>query len=351
MTTPIALAYHDDFLAHGPDWGMENRHRLEALTAHLRASGFWDRLAHLGFAAADEATLSWLHSPEYVEEVHSISALNGGYLAPSTYLTATSYDVARLAVGGCLAAVGAVLSGEARSALCLVRPPGHHAGHDHGGGFCVFNNAALAAEFALHAGLSRVAIVDFDVHHGNGTQDLFYHRGDVLFASVHQMDLYPGTGTVDEVGIEAGFGATVNVPLPEGACDGHYSTVFRRIIVPALRLFEPEFIIVSAGYDAHYGDPIAQMSLTASAYHDIAAQIQTAADALCAGRTCFILEGGYDEPALCSGVENTLKALWGEPPLASPPAPPVHPETTSRVETYLQHAIELHSERLGLGPE
>ena len=232
-----------------------------------------------------------------------------------------------------------------------MRPPGHHAGRDYGGGFCIFNNAALAAESALRAGLSRVAVVDFDVHHGNGTQDIFYHRGDVLFASIHEMILYPGTGNIDEVGVDAGFGATVNVPLPVGAGDEHYAAAFNRVIIPALRVFEPELIIVSAGYDGHHDDPIAHMNLTAGAFYDIASQIQAAAETLCAGRACFILEGGYDYPSLCAGVENTLLALLDEPALASPPAPPVHPQTLRRVETYLQHAIEVHSERLGLGSD
>jgi acetoin utilization deacetylase AcuC-like enzyme len=199
MPIPTLLIYDDRFLAHGVDWHPENAARLEAVSRHLRSRGLWQRMASLPFDAASDEQLAWLHTEEYIEEIRAVCAGGGFEIAPDTPVSQTSFEAAALAAGGCIAAVEAILDGASSTALCLVRPPGHHALPDRGHGFCLFNNAALAAEAALRQGLERMAILDFDLHHGDGTQEMFYHRGDVMYCSVHEHPLFPMTGGLDEV--------------------------------------------------------------------------------------------------------------------------------------------------------
>jgi acetoin utilization deacetylase AcuC-like enzyme len=348
MPIPTLLIYDDRFLAHGVDWHPENAARLEAVSRHLRSRGLWQRMASLPFDAASDEQLAWLHTEEYIEEIRAVCAGGGFEIAPDTPVSQTSFEAAALAAGGCIAAVEAILDGASSTALCLVRPPGHHALPDRGHGFCLFNNAALAAEAALRQGLERMAILDFDLHHGDGTQEMFYHRGDVMYCSVHEHPLFPMTGGLDEVGIDAGTASTVNVPLPAGAGDGHYAEVFGRIFIPVLGKYRPQLIIVSAGYDTHHADPIGHMNMTARGFYDLVAQIAGAASVLCEGKVCIVLEGGYDHDALAAGVENTLSALWGEPGLDAEPAPAVHPQVLRRVDEALRNAVEVHGERLRL---
>ena len=216
-------------------------------------------------------------------------------------------------------------------------------------GFCFFNNVALAAEAARRAGLRRVAILDFDVHHGNGTQDIFYSRGDVLYFSVHESPLFPGTGSVDEVGLDGGLGTTLNLPLPEGAGDDHYLRAWQEVAIPALYRFQPEIVFMSAGYDPHWRDPLAGMQMTADGFYHLVQGTMAAAADLCAGRLLVVLEGGYDLPALALAVENTVLALLGAGVReADSSPPPLHPEQDQRINRYLEHAIELHRLRLQL---
>ena len=218
-------------------------------------------------------------------------------------------------------------------------------------GFCFLNNAALAAEAALRAGAARVAIFDFDCHHGNGLQDIFYARGDVLYGSIHQREIFPLTGTVDELGIDAGFGLNVNVPLPGGARGEHYLRAWDELFAPVIRRFAPDLLILDAGYDAHWREPrnITEMSLEAADYHALVSRAAALAAEVCAGRVQVILEGGYHPEALALSVEATILALRGEPvEEADEPPPPGHPLQLARVEEYLEHAIGTHRERLGV---
>jgi len=352
----VDLVYDDLFLQHGDPWHPENRGRLEGIVSGLRASGCWGRLSRLQFPPASPEEIAWLHEPLYIEALREMSEEGGGEFGRETFATPKTYDAASLAAGGCIAAARVALAetveagGEPPRSICLVRPPGHHALSDKAMGFCLFNNVALAAEAVLRSGLSRVAVVDFDVHHGNGTQDAFYHRRDVLFISLHESPLYPGTGSLDEVGVEEGAGFNVNLPLPPYACDEHYGRAFDDLVVPLLDEYRPEFIFVSAGYDAHHSDPLARMNLTIGAFHYMAKSLAGAADRHAEGRLQIVLEGGYDPEWLAVGVENTILALEGSPALEVEDTPAeVHPMQRERVDAALQCAIETHRQRLGLG--
>ena len=304
--------------------------RPERVTAALRAVDRC-RAAGLTFAelAARDATddeLAAAHDPAYVE---SLQALSGRWAAldADTYVAPVSIEVARRAAGGAVALVEAMLSPTtpARRGVALVRPPGHHATRAQGMGFCLLNNAAVAAQAALARGLERVAILDWDVHHGNGTQDIFWEDPRVLYVSLHQWPFYPGTGDATEVGAGAGHGATVNVPLSAGADEAVYAAAFDRVVLPVLDDFRPEIVLISAGFDAHERDPLAGMRLRKSAYGRMTRDLSAVADRHAAGRIALLLEGGYDLTAIEASLGASLAALAGEPTSAEEPPRPVLP--------------------------
>jgi acetoin utilization deacetylase AcuC-like enzyme len=344
------LVYDDLFCEHGEAWHPESRQRLDAVLAHLASSGWLERLERPPVPAASMAELSWLHASEYVE---ALAATSGGApeaLDMDTVATARTWDAARLAAGGCMDAARRAMQGSAPRAFCLVRPPGHHAAGGRAMGFCFLNNAALAAEAALREGAQRVAIVDFDVHHGNGTQDLFYDRRDVMYISLHETGLFPGTGSLDEVGTDDGAGYTVNLPLLAGAGDDHYRRAFEAVVLPCLWEYAPDALIVSAGYDIHHSDPLAHMGASAGLCHAMGAWLAATAKELCQGRIVVVLEGGYSLEWLPVCVENTLRGIEGLPAADLPdPVMPLHAEQARRVADALGTVISTHRERLGLG--
>jgi acetoin utilization deacetylase AcuC-like enzyme len=274
---------------------------------------------------ATDQELARVHHAEYVE---SVVATRGrtAMLDPDTFASPDTEEVARLAAGAVLAAVEHVLSAarpqapgrgsqasglHATRALVMVRPPGHHAEADRAMGFCFYNSIAIGAAAARARGLSRVAVVDYDVHHGNGTQWTFYDDPTVLFVSSHQYPFYPGTGADDERGRGPGTGYTINLPMEVGATDADFDLVYRDVVVPVLQQFAPELILVSAGFDAHEFDPLAGMRMTTAGYGQITARLLAAADELCQGRIVFVTEGGYDTSALaacCQGVIDLASA-------------------------------------------
>lgn len=344
----IALLYDDLFLEHGVPWHPENAERLRAVKRRLEDNGLWYEMAPLGFSPAEPHQLAWVHEEEYLEDLEATAGKQHAFDA-DTIATERTWEVARWAAGACITAAEAVAISPGLHAVCLVRPPGHHALPGRAMGFCFLNNAALAAEAARRSGAARVAICDFDAHHGNGLQEIFYARDDVLYLSIHQREIFPGTGTVDELGVDAGFGLNVNVPLPAGAEGRHFLRTWEELFAPLLSRFRPELLILEAGYDAHWRDPLTDMCLRADDYYDLVNRARALAEQVCAGRMQIILEGGYDPEALALCVEDTVRALLAEPiEEKDKPASPPHARQTARVEQYLEHALAIHRERLGL---
>jgi acetoin utilization deacetylase AcuC-like enzyme len=261
---------------------------------------------------AEEEVLTAVHAPAYLDYLREMSAAGGGYLSLDTAVGDGSWEAASLASGAACSTVESALSGE--TAFAVARPPGHHAGRDYGMGFCLTNHAAVAAGYALSRGLERLAILDWDVHHGNGTQDIFYDEGRVLYLSSHQSPFYPGTGKAGEVGEREGRGFTVNVPLPAGSGEDVYAATFAGVFMPLLREFGPEVILVSAGFDAHAEDLLGGMALESGSFGRFAALISDLAREVGAAPPAFVLEGGYNLGALTESVAATIRGVEEESP-------------------------------------
>jgi acetoin utilization deacetylase AcuC-like enzyme len=271
---------------------------------------------------ATQEQLLAVHTADYLEVLAWTQTQKGLMLGPDTYVLPQSFDIAKLAVGAAIKGVDAVMSGEADNALVCARPPGHHATPQSGMGFCLLGNAAIAARHAQNAyGVKRVLIVDYDVHHGNGTQDIFYTDPSVMFMSTHQYPWYPGTGAVDETGAGAGVGTKVNIPLEAGVGDEGYGQAYEQIVWPVARRFEPELVLVSAGFDAHWADPLCRMKLSLKGYDHLTRELIQMAGAFCGGKIVFVLEGGYNLTSLSNGVLNVAHALCGNSDLADPFGP------------------------------
>lgn len=308
------LIYSDRFLEHDTGQGHPERpDRLRAIVQRLKADGLWDRLTPLDFEAAGRSRLERLHSPKYVWRVYEACAHQLSHIdVPDSAICEDSADIAELAVGGVLRAVAAVMAGEVDNAFCATRPPGHHAEADRSMGFCLFANVALAAEALLSDhGLERVAVVDFDVHHGNGTQHLLEKRGDALFISIHgdPLSLYPGTGFAHETGWGQGQGRTLNIEMRPGSGNAHYLQAFDEQVVPALHDFAPQFLLISAGFDAADGDPLASMRVTTEGFEAMTRRLLDVAAEHADGRVVSVLEGGYDLASLAAGVSAHLRVL------------------------------------------
>jgi acetoin utilization deacetylase AcuC-like enzyme len=315
MTTPppeaarAALYRSLRFRDHDTGTHPENAGRLVAIDAALERLDLVRGRPDIPFASASDEALARIHDPRYISGLRDFAARGGGWLDGDTFVGPASFDVAALAAGAGIAAVDAALDGRAPRGFVLARPPGHHATPRRGMGFCLVNTVAIAADHALDRGLERVLIVDWDVHHGNGTQDAFYETDAVLYISIHQSPLYPGTGAATERGEGRGEGYTINLPLPAGSDDAAYLEVFERVILPAARAYRPELVLVSAGFDAHAGDPLAGMRLTADGFAALAHRLAGVANDAADGRLVAILEGGYDPTALAASVVATLAVL------------------------------------------
>lgn len=310
----IALIYHPDYLAHdtGPTHP-ESPSRLRAIVDHLHLCDLWNTLIHLEPRMASPEEITWVHTPAYIERVRSVCEQGGGLLDDhDTVVGRASYHAACRAVGGVFTAIDAVMHGQADHAFCAVRPPGHHAEADHAKGFCLFNNVALGARYVQRAyGLKNVLIVDWDVHHGNGTQHIFYDDPTVLYFSTHLWGWYffPGTGRASERGHEAGEGYTINVPFSWGDGDGSIVEVFREQLIPAADRFRPDFVLLSAGFDAHQSDPLAALNVTEEGFEEMTRIVRDIARNYAGGRIVSVLEGGYHHTALVRSVERHLRTL------------------------------------------
>ncbi|MFQ5693085.1 MAG: histone deacetylase [Nitrospinota bacterium] len=308
-----AFVFHADYLLHdaGP-MHPERPDRLRAIVSRLEETGLLDGLLRIRPEPAEEGRITRVHSAEYVRLIERASRDAPAALDPDTRVSMDSFRVAVLAVGGALAAVDAVMEGRAKNAFAAVRPPGHHALAARAMGFCLFNNVAVAARYVQDKyGLKRVLIVDWDVHHGNGTQALFYDDPSVLFFSIHQYPFYPGTGAEDETGEGAGKGTVINAPLPAGAGDAEAVRAFREKLVPAAEAFRPEFVLISAGFDGHQRDPLGQLRLTEEGFAELTRIVMEIAGRFAGGRIVSLLEGGYDLEGLSRSVEAHLRTLSG----------------------------------------
>jgi acetoin utilization deacetylase AcuC-like enzyme len=286
----------------------ERPERIRACLQALEASQVNAAVTEPGPASRED--LERVHDPGYLDRLERLSKRGGGQVDPDTYVCPASFEVASRAAGACCMAVEAALE-SARRSFCLVRPPGHHASQRTAMGFCLVNHVAVGAGLALARGAGRVAIVDIDVHHGNGTQDIFWEDPRVLYLSLHQYPWYPGTGALEETGAGAGAGTTVNIPLSAGTGDSGYLAAMSRVAGPALRAFRPEVMLVSAGFDAHQRDPLALMEMTAQGYAAMTSQLVALAEEICEGKIMMTLEGGYDLEGLSSSFVATLEAMAG----------------------------------------
>ncbi|MDT8306473.1 MAG: histone deacetylase [Anaerolineae bacterium] len=321
----------------------ESEQRLVGLLPFLEAHGVLGGMTLGQARPIGVRQLTRVHALGMVEWVRQVSGQGGGLLDADTYTTAESYDLALAAAGHACAALDAVLSGDTRRALVLARPPGHHATRYRPGGFCLFNNIAVAARHAQAAyGVQRIFVVDYDVHHGNGTQDIFYEDPGVFFTSVHLYHpfFYPGTGGLDEIGRGNGRGTTLNVPFPRHVGDEGYRRAFEEVVLPAARAFAPELILVSVGFDAHWQDPLASAGLSLVGYAELSRLLLELAEELTDGKIVFILEGGYLLPALHHGILNLCRALLGSAEVDDPLGP--MPGREEKVDDLLSRLRRLH---------
>jgi acetoin utilization deacetylase AcuC-like enzyme len=339
----VEVSLDPRYAAHaGPAHHPERPERLSSIGAAVDALGA--AVARREARPAEPDELLAVHDRAHVEQVRRAAAAAPAQLDPDTFVSPASYEVALLAAGASVDLALRVASGAARAGFAAVRPPGHHAEGDRAMGFCLFNNAAIAARAVQReAGIERVLVLDWDVHHGNGTQHTFETDPSVLYVSTHQYPFYPGTGAAGEIGVGRGEGATLNIPMPAGCGDAEYIGVFQRVIAPAARAFRPDYWIVSCGFDAHEDDPLAAMRVTKSGYAALTAIVRTLAEELSGGRMLFVLEGGYSLRGLREGADALLAGLLAE---ASAPPRAADLPRGSALEALVARAVAVHGPRI-----
>ena len=310
----MTLLYYDPrFLDHDTGNHPERPARLRQVAAWLESTGLMAECTRPSWEPASRARLERVHEPGHIDNVTAMTAHGGGHLDPDTVVSPASFDVARLAVGAACDAVDRVLADEDKTALCLVRPPGHHALAERAMGFCLFSNVAIAASVARDEHqVDRVMIVDWDVHHGNGTQDVFYADGRVGFFSIHRWPFYPGTGDTDETGTGAGLGATVNLPVSLGTPRQTYRESFASALEKFSARFRPQLVLISAGFDSHRADPIGSLGLEVEDFAELTKIVRDVAAVHAEGRVVSVLEGGYNPPVLAECVDAHLRGLMAD---------------------------------------
>ena len=310
MAGGTGIVLDERMLAHDPGRGHPERpDRLRVLRDRLRTV---PGLVHVGARPASEDELALVHDPALIEQVAATAGRACTILDPDTRTSPGSWEAARVAAGGLIDLCDAVRAGAVDNGVALVRPPGHHAEYGRAMGFCLFNNVAVAAAHLRKRGIGRTVIVDWDLHHGNGTQHLFERDPDVLYVSTHQYPYYPGTGAAEEVGEGAGAGRTLNLPFPAGFGDQEFGRAFDELIMPICRQFAPEFVLVSAGFDCDIRDPLGGLAVTPAGIATMARACAELADECAGGRIVGVLEGGYDLEAIVDGVDALIGALRGD---------------------------------------
>lgn len=314
FTLKTGVVMDKRYLEHDPGSNhVESPERLRAIYALFEEPDFKDKFVKVEPRRADQEELSWNHSEEYIKRVAATAGKASSYLDPDTRTSEKSYDVALLAVGGVFALMDVLLDKKISNGFALVRPPGHHAEVDRAMGFCLFNNVALGAHYLIKRyGLKRVLIVDWDIHHGNGTQHSFYDRSDVLYFSTHQFPYYPGTGNFNEIGSGEGAGYTVNIPLAGGQGESEYIAIFQNILRPIALEYKPEMVLVSAGFDIYHRDPLGTMQITEKGFARLTHILMDLADLCCQGRLLLVLEGGYNVMGQKESIRAVLNVLTGE---------------------------------------
>lgn len=321
----LALFYSTGHQAHAELGHPERPERLETVRQALAGAGWWEPFPCLEPLVLPKEVMFAVHSSTYLANLERICA-RGQHYDMDTYTTPASWELAHKAAGGAAAVAAAVWHGDSRRGFALTRPPGHHATPDRAMGFCLMNNIALAAEYLVQeAGAQRLAIIDLDLHHGNGTQDIFYSRNDIFYISTHQYPHYPGTGQLEETGAGSGRGFTANFPLLPFSGDQAFRTVMSELILPLLDRFSPQMILVSYGFDPHWRDPLGNLRLSAKVYGEIVAQLVDWAGRNCDGRLAMVLEGGYDLEAAHACTLSVAGALLAEP-ARDPLGPSPHKE-------------------------
>ena len=318
MTT--AYVTHKRYTEHNLASHYEHAGRIEAVWAQMQSSGLLDRMSCLTPSPVTNEQILSVHTQDHLNQLAFLSLQNKTVmLEQDTYATPSSFEVARLSAGGVISGIDAVMTNQADKAMTVVRPPGHHATPNRSMGFCLLNNIAIGARYAqTKYNLKKILIIDYDVHHGNGTQDIFYDDDSVMFISIHQSPLYPGTGRINETGSAKGKGYTLNVPIAGGHSDEAYKAIFDKIVWKAVERFDPDLMLISVGLDAHWVDPLASMRLSLSGYDTLARECIKMADQVCNGNIVFAMEGGYDLKALSHGWRNVAHALLGDDELSDP---------------------------------
>ncbi|MGA2367842.1 MAG: histone deacetylase [Dehalococcoidia bacterium] len=341
----MSTGYVNDeiYLEHDTKDHVEGKDRLTAINTILEKTKIKEQIAPIAARAATIDEIATTHDRDYIRTLKAEIDGGGGWLDPDTYVSPKSWDAALFAAGGLMNAVDGVMNKKYDGAFALVRPPGHHATRQHQMGFCLFNNVAVAARFALaNYDIKRVLIVDFDVHHGNGTQDSFYTDSQVLYFSTHEYPWYPFTGRADETGSRGGEGYNVNVPMEADSGDHEYLRAFNEVLVPVAERYGPDLVLVSAGYDAHWKDNISNINLTTTGFARLAKIIKGISDKCCPNRLAFTLEGGYDRATLAYSVAATFEVLMGHNEVIDPFGEPPMIFTSGELDNLIKMVRHIH---------
>jgi acetoin utilization deacetylase AcuC-like enzyme len=336
------------FAAHTMTGHPENARRLQAVQELMESSGTAAHLHRIAPARATDEHILSVHRPKYLEVLYKTEKMGGAMLTADTYVLDESFETARYSAGGGVAAVDAILSGQVDNAIVATRPPGHHAEIRQGMGFCLLSNVAIVARHAQRAHpdrIKKVMIVDYDVHHGNGTEDVFYEDPSVYFCSTHQSPWYPGTGAAEDTGRGAGVGTTLNIPLEAGAGDACFKAVYEQVLWSAARRFQPDLLLVSAGFDAHWAESptLGQLRLSLNGFAWLTRELKHMAAELCGGRVIVIMEGGYNLTALSNGMVNAARVLLGDENTLDPLGNAPTQEPASFVDPLIAQLKRIHS--------